>query len=309
MPTPEREIVNLQVTLGCSRNCEPCSKYFDCTSPLKQDMYKNPALRRIEERLKDVTHKIAVMSGKGGVGKSTATANLGAALKMLGARVGIIDSDFYGPSIPTITGIRKERLLVGEDGIVPVATAHDIQVASVASTLRETDVITWMGDQIRWGLYQFLGGTRWKTLDFLLIDLPPGTGEETLNVMKAIRGLSGGVIVTIPSDVSQIVVGRGITLCKKAETRILGVIENMGAMICPKCGENIDVFLSGGGFKIAELTKVPFLGTIPLDRRVAEACDAGEPFVTKYSDSEVAQSFMEIAKKIAADLDFKFHFQ
>ena len=185
--TDKKEIVSLQVTLGCSRNCEPCSKYFDCTAPLKQDMYKNPALRRIEQKLKTVKHKIAVMSGKGGVGKSTVTANLAAAFNLLGAKVGVLDSDFYGPSIPTIMGVSKNRLVVQEDGIVPVTSAHGIEVASVASTLKDTEYVTWMGDQIRWGLYQFLGGTTWSELDFLLVDLPPGTGEETLNVMKAIR--------------------------------------------------------------------------------------------------------------------------
>lgn len=300
----KKEIISLQVTLGCNRNCEPCSKYFDCTAPLKQDMYKNPALRRIEEKLKTVKHKIAVMSGKGGVGKSTTTANLAAAFNLLGAKVGILDSDFYGPSIPTIMGVSKSRLTVQEEGIVPVTSSHGIEVASVASTLKNTEYVTWMGDQIRWGLYQFLGGTTWSELDFLLIDLPPGTGEETLNVMKAIRGLSGGVIVTIPSDVSQIVVGRGIMLCKKAGTQILGVVENMGTMVCPKCHEDIDVFLSGGGIKIADEMNVPFLGTIPLDRRVAEASDAGEPFINRYPDSPASRSFLEIAKKICKDLNF-----
>ena len=124
--------------------------------------------------------------------------------------------------------------------------------------------------------------------------------------MKAIRGLSGGVIVTIPSDVSQIVVGRGISLCQKAGTKILGVLENMGTMICPKCHEDIDVFLSGGGVKIADAMKVPFLGTIPLDRRVAEASDAGEPFINRYPDSPATKSFIEIAKKICKDLNYPF---
>lgn len=304
MEKDKRDIVRLQVTLGCNKDCEGCSKFFDCTSPLKQDIYNSAIHKRIDKKLETVKYKIAVMSGKGGVGKSTTTANLAAAFNLLGAKVGILDSDFYGPSIPTIMGVGSSKLTVRSDGIVPVLSSNGIEVASVASTLKDTEYVTWMGDQIRWALYQFLGGTTWSKLDFLLIDLPPGTGEETLNVMKAIRGLSGGVIVTIPSDVSQIVVGRGIMLCKKAGTAILGVVENMGTLICPKCQEDIDVFLSGGGVKIADQMDVPFLGTIPLDRRVAEASDAGEPFVSRYPDSEAAKSFIEIAKKICADLGF-----
>ncbi|TDA63989.1 MAG: ATP-binding protein [Clostridia bacterium] len=300
----QKEIRRLQVTMGCSRNCEPCSKYFDCTSPLKYEMYKNPALRKIEKRMVGVKYKIAVMSGKGGVGKSTTTCNLGAALSMLGARVGLLDSDFYGPSVPTIMGVSRERLIVGDGGIVPAVSQQGIKVASVASTLGETDAVTWMGDQIRWALYQFLGGTDWGELDFLLIDLPPGTGEETLNVMKAIRGLSGGVVVTIPSEVSQIVVGRGIGLCQKADTRVLGVIENMGTLVCPGCGRNVDVFLTGGGRMIAEKMGVRFLGTIPLDHRVAKASDIGMPFVLSFPDSPPASAFMAIAKDIAREVGY-----
>ncbi|TDA65509.1 MAG: ATP-binding protein [Clostridia bacterium] len=304
MATEVREIRRLQVSMGCDRNCEPCSKYFDCTSPFKYEIYKNPALRRIQERLAGVKYKIAVMSGKGGVGKSTTTCNLGAALSMLGAKVGLLDSDFYGPSVPTIMGVGAGRLKVDADGIVPVVSQQGIKVASVASTLTERDAITWMGDQIRWALYQFLGGTSWGELDFLLVDLPPGTGEETLNVMKAIQGLSGGVVVTIPSEVSQIVVGRGISLCQKANTRVIGVIENMGTMLCPHCGKDVDVFMTGGGKMIAERMGVPYLGTVPLDHRVAKASDEGMPFVLRYPDSEPARGFAAVARKIAADVGF-----
>lgn len=301
----KREIVTLQAMLGCEMNCEPCPKFFDCTSEWKAKMYESPSLKRIERRLKDVKYKIAVMSGKGGVGKSTVTANLAAAFKLMGAKVGIVDSDFYGPSIPTIMGITTERLEADDEGIVPVMSSHGVKVASVASVLSETEAITWLDDLIRWALYQFLGGTVWGELDFMLIDLPPGTGEETLNVMKVIKGLSGGVILTIPSEVSQIVVGRGIGLCQKANTRVLGVIENMGRFSCPSCGTNVDIFAQGGGKKIAEKMGVPFLGTIPLDSRVSEASDHGFPFVLKYPDAPASKAFLEMAKKIAKDVGYE----
>lgn len=301
----EAEVIQLQVNLRCDRHCEVCSKYFSCTSSLRQRTLESPALRRIRERMATVKHKIAVMSGKGGVGKSTTTANLAGALTLLGARVGIVDSDFYGPSIPIMMGLAEDqKFRVGHEGIKPVISSHGIAVASVASASGETEAVTWVGEQLRWALYEFLGSTVWGDLDFLLVDLPPGTGEETSNVMKAIQDLDGGVIVTIPSGVSQIVVGRGIDLCHKAHTRVLGLIENMGTLHCPACEQNVDVFSRGGGKRIADRMQVPFLGTLPLDERVAEASDTGTPFVMKYPDSPAARSFMDMARQIAAAVEF-----
>ncbi len=298
-----REVVNLQVSMGCSRNCEPCSKYFDCSSPYKYDIYKNPALRKIEERMASVKHKIAIMSGKGGVGKSTSTGMLAYALNMFGKEVGVLDSDFYGPSMATIMGVFGQKLQVSDEGLLPLLNRQGIRVASVATALGETDCVTWMGDQIRWALYTFLGNTVWGKLDYLLIDLPPGTGEETLNVMKAIRGLSGGIIVTIPSEVSQIVVARGISLCKKAGTKILGLIENMGTFTCPSCDADIDIFMAGGGKRVAGKMGVDFLGTVPLDKKVSEACDEGVPYMVKFPDSAASKKYMEIGQEMVKVLE------
>lgn len=293
-----RQVVNMQVTMGCTRSCEPCSKYFECKSKLKYDIYNSPALRKIEKRLEKIKYKIAIMSGKGGVGKSTSTGGIAYALQMQGRKVGVLDSDFYGPSMATIMGVFGQTMNVGPDGLLPLVNAQGIKVASVASVMGEADYVTWMGDQIRWALYTFLGNTEWGEIDYLLIDLPPGTGEETLNVLKSIRGLSGGVIVTIPSEVSQIVVGRGISLCQQAGTRILGLIENMGTMTCPNCSADINVFMIGGGKRVAEKTGINFFGNVPLDRRVSEACDEGVPYMVKYPDSLAAQRYVEIAKEI-----------
>lgn len=303
MEANQTKIVTFQVSRGCSRNCESCSKYFDCSSKLKYDIYNSPALRKIEDQLAGVKYKIAVMSGKGGVGKSTSTGMLAYALANMGLKVGVLDSDFYGPSMPTIMGTFGKTMGVGAKGMLPVVNDQGILVASSASTMGEDDCVTWMGDQIRWALYSFLGNTNWGELDYLLIDLPPGTGEETTNMMKAIRGLSGGVIVTIPSEVSQIVVGRGITLCKKADTKLVGLIENMGALKCPNCETDINVFMAGGGKRVADKAGINFLGTVPLDRRVSEACDEGVPFIVKFPDSDITKKYMEIAAMVRKEIE------
>jgi len=302
----DRHITNIQVGLGCDRNCAACARFFDCTSPLKADLYKAPALRKIQKRLADIKYKIAILSGKGGVGKSTVTVNLAGALVLRGAKVGILDSDFYGPSIPTMTGVRGKRMSLTEDerGMLPVVNNQGIKVASVGATIEEAAYVTWMGDELRWGLYSFLGNTIWGELDFLLIDLPPGTGEETTNVMKAVQDLDGAIMITIPSDISQVVVGRCITLCQKGEAPILGVIENMGTMHCPSCTKSIDVFSTGGGKVVCEKTGVPYLGSIPLDSKVCDASDEGIPFVIKYPELEASKIFMGIAREIAVKIGY-----
>lgn len=304
--TEDRHIVNIQVGLACDKNCEACARFFDCTSPLKSNLYKNPALKRIKKKMATIKYKIAVLSGKGGVGKSTTTTNLAAALTMMGAKVGILDSDFYGPSIPTMTGVSGKRMSLGESqrDLLPVVNDQGIKVASVASTIEEATCVTWMGDELRWGLYTFLGNTFWGELDFLLIDLPPGTGEETTNVMKAIQDLDGAIMVTIPSDISQVVVGRCITLCNKGNAPVLGVIENMGTMHCPSCKKSIDVFPPGGGRVVCENTGVPLLGSIPLDSSVCDASDAGVPMVVKFPEAEASKIFTDIADKIARKIGF-----
>jgi ATP-binding protein involved in chromosome partitioning len=304
MAGQQAKILELQVNLACNRNCEACSKYFDCTSPLKRKIVESPFFIRAAKRMEHVKYKIAVLSGKGGVGKSTVCCNLACAFHLMGAKVGVLDSDFYGPSQGTLFGIMGESLYMTHAGIVPVVDKLGIKVATVASTLGDTEATTWLADQISWAFYQFIGGAEWGELDFLIIDLPPGTGEETLNVLRTVQDLAGGLIVTVPSEMSQVVVGRGITLCNKAKARIFGIVENMGTFVCPNCGVNIDMFLKGGGRMIAEKRDVHFLGTIPLDYKISEASDVGTPFVLRYPDSEPAKAFYDIVKDIAKQLNF-----
>jgi len=301
----KREIVSLQVALHCDKNCEPCPRYFDCTSEWKQDIYKMPALRAIKKRLSTVKHKIAVLSGKGGVGKSTTLVNLAGCFAQMGFKVGALDSDFYEPTLPSFFGIPKARLMVHKGGILPIESPSGVKVASVASTLEEYGFVTWVTDQLRWGLYTFLGGTDWGDLDVLFIDLPPGTGEECLNVLKALPDMDGVVIVTIPSDVSQIVVGRGISLCRRANTKIFGLVENMATFECPHCAVLFDVFRSGGGMRVADEMGVNFLGRIPLDSRNSAAADQGEIYSIKYKDTLGGKEYMRMAKDIIQQMGLK----
>ncbi len=306
--TEERYVKNMQVGLACDRNCEACANFYDCTSSLKENIYNNPALKRIRKKMAGIKYKIAILSGKGGVGKSTTTTNLAAAFSLMGAKVGILDSDFYGPSIPTMTGVKGKRMALGagQRDLLPVVNDQGIKVASVASTIDESKAVTWMGDELRWGLYTFLGNTNWGELDFLLIDLPPGTGEETTNVMKAVQDLDGAVMITIPSDISQVVVGRCITLCNKGNAPILGLLENMGTMNCPSCNKPVDVFPLGGGKKMCDKRGVTYLGRIPLNSEVCDASDEGVPFVIKHPEAEASKIFMDVAQQIAQQLGYKF---
>ena len=293
-----REIISLQVALHCDRNCEPCPRYFECTSEWKQDIYKMPALKAIQRRLSKVKHTIAVLSGKGGVGKSTTLVNLAGCFTKMGLKVAALDSDFYEPTLPDFFGVSKEKLKMSKGGILPVESPSVVKVASVASTLDENEYVTWVTDQLRWGLYTFLGGTDWGELDILFIDLPPGTGEECMNVLKALPNMDGVIIVTIPSDVSQIVVGRGISMCQQAGTKIFGLVENMSSFKCPYCGDDFDVFRSGGGIRISDEKEVKFLGKIPLDPLNAQAADDGEIYSIIHKETIGGQAYMQIAKDI-----------
>jgi len=300
----QRILLNLQVGARCDQECEPCARYFDCTSPLKKEIYRSPILDRIEKRMSKIRYKIAVMSGKGGVGKSTVTGNLAIALRLLDANVGILDSDFYGPTMPKIMGLEGKRMIATDEGMIPLVSKTGIKLASVASTQRGGECITWLGDDLRWALYHFLGNTQWDELDFLLIDLPSGLGEETLNMMKTIKGLNGAILVTIPPEISRMVVEKCISLCRRCHCHIFGLIENMGPLICPNCSHSIDVFASGRGKATAEATGVPFLGTIPLDRGISRASDEGIPYGIEHPHTPAAKIFKRIAEVLAKKVGF-----
>ena len=258
-------------------------------------------LRRVQERMSKVKHKIAVISGKGGVGKSVVTANLAVAFALNGreGRVGILDADIHGPCIPKIIGLKGTRLQAGPPGIFPASGPLGIKVVSMDFLLPEQETpVIWRGPLKYQAIRQFLSDIVWGELDYLFIDLPPGTGDEPLSVMQLLPDMDGVVIVTIPSEVSQGVVKKAVSFARQLKTRILGVIENMSGFICPNCGAEINIFKVGGGEKIANEMGIPFLGRIPIDPKICEDSDEGTPFILKHRDSAAAKAFTEIVKKI-----------
>ena len=253
--------------------------------------------RKIEAWMKKIRHKVAILSGKGGVGKSTLAVNMAACLAMEGrvGKVGILDADMTGPTIPKMLGIRGTSLVAGPPGIFPVVGPLGIKVVSMDFMLPsdETPVI-WRGPMKSMAIRQLLSEVVWGELDFLVVDLPPGTGDEALTVAQSIPGLDGSVIVTIPSEVSQLVVKKAVTFSRKLNVPVIGVVENMSGLVCPYCGAVIDLFGKGGGKRMAEELGVKFLGSVPLDPRLRESCDEGVPFVMKYPDSPASEAIRKI---------------
>ena len=256
---------------------------------------------KLKARMSKIKRKIAVISGKGGVGKSTVTVNLATAFAMHGHadRVGILDADIHGPSVPKIMGLTGQRLQVGPQGVFPASGSSGIKVVSMDFLLPDENApVIWRGPLKMTAIRQFLSDIVWGDLDFLLIDLPPGTGDEPLSVAQLLPEMDGVVIVTIPSEVSQIVVKKAVIFARKLGMPVIGIVENMSGFVCPKCGARIDIFRSGGGRKIAEELSVPFLGSIPIDEKVAEDSDKGIPFIVEHADSPASKAFMEIVRRI-----------
>jgi len=255
----------------------------------------------LRSRMTKIRHKIAVISGKGGVGKSLVTVNLAMALAIKGrnGRVGVLDADLHGPCVPKMLGLKGERLQSGPPGIFPALGPLNMKVVSMAFLLPSDDApVIWRGPLKMGAIRQFLSEISWGTLDYLLIDLPPGTGDESLSVLQLLPEMEGVIIVTIPSEVSQDVVKKAVSFARKMGVPILGIVENMSGMLCPHCGETIEVFSKGGGERVAKEMDVEFLGSIPLDPRISADSDEGTPFVVSHPDSTASKAFMRIVEKI-----------
>jgi ATP-binding protein involved in chromosome partitioning len=254
-------------------------------------------------RMKHVKHTVAVISGKGGVGKSTVAVNLAAAFALNGKHVGILDADIHGPSVPRLLGLTGQQVKVGPPGAFPVIGALGMKVVSIDFFLPEEQTPTiWRGPLKMTAIRQFLSDVVWGELDVLVIDLPPGTGDEPLSIAQLLPNIDGVVIVTMPSELSRAIVQKAIMFARRVGMPIIGIVENMSGYVCPGCGEKIDIFQSGGGKKMAEETGVPFLGSIPIDPKVGVDSDKGTPFVIKHTNSPAAKAFVEIVKKVEAYL-------
>ena len=243
-----------------------------------------------------IRNAIAVGSGKGGVGKSTVAVNIAVSLAQSGARVGLLDADIYGPNTPTMLGVEK---LPPPDGqrLIP-AIAHGIKMISMGLLVKPGQPLIWRGPMLNSAIRQFLGDVEWGELDYLIVDLPPGTGDASLSLAQALP-LSGAVIVTLPQLVSLEDAGRGLNMFKTLEVPILGIIENMSYLELPD-GTRMDIFGSGGGEHLAQITETTFLGTVPMDQNVRIGGDTGKPIVVSHPNSPVALALTEITQKIAA---------
>jgi ATP-binding protein involved in chromosome partitioning len=252
-----------------------------------------------ENLIPDVKHVIAVSSGKGGVGKSTVAANLACTLAMMRAKVGLMDADLYGPNIPMMMGSTTGP--EQKDGkIVPVET-HGVKLISMAFLVPEEAPLVWRGPMVHQYLQAFFRDVLWGELDYLLIDLPPGTGDVQLSLSQMVP-LAGAITVTTPQEVSLYDVRKGMAMFQKVNVPLLGIIENMSFFLCGHCGERTDIFSHGGGERAASKLGVPFLGSIPIDPAIREGGDSGHPIVVANPASPQAAAFKQIAQKLVNEL-------
>ncbi|MBD7988398.1 iron-sulfur cluster carrier protein ApbC [Luteimonas sp. Sa2BVA3] len=253
--------------------------------------------------LPQVRNIIAVGSGKGGVGKSTTAVNLALALAADGARVGILDADVYGPSIPTMLGLSGRPESPDNKTILPLR-AHGIEAMSIGLLVEQDTPMIWRGPMATSALTQLLNDTRWggdDGLDYLIVDLPPGTGDIQLTLAQKIP-VAGAVIVTTPQDVATLDARKGLKMFEKVEVAVLGLVENMAVHVCTQCGHAEHVFGEGGGARMAEQYDVPLLGSLPLERGIREHGDAGTPVVLAAPDSPAAAAYRQLAANLAAEL-------
>jgi ATP-binding protein involved in chromosome partitioning len=271
------------------------------------EMKANTAMGRVaagpaEKLLPGVRNVVAVASGKGGVGKTTTSVNLALALAETGARVGLLDGDIYGPNVPLMMGIKGKPDVQGAEGKIVPITSYGVKLISIGFFLGENDqAVIWRGPMVHSAIQQFLKDVAWGELDYLVVDLPPGTGDAPLSLSQLVP-LSGVVVVTTPQDVALQDVVKGIAMFQRLEVPIVGIVENMAYFVCPCCNPRADIFGEGGGRRLAERHRNPFLGEVPLHQSVREGGDAGRPVVIAAPDSPQAQAFRQVAGAVAARL-------
>ena len=253
---------------------------------------------RLDKRLGGIRHKFMVMSGKGGVGKTTVAINLGVVLAMEGLRVGLLDADIHGPNVPKMLGVELKPLGGAEGGLRPIEVLPNLHIISMAYLIQDKDnPVVWRGPLKHNAISQFISEVEWGPLDFFIVDLPPGTGDEPLSVAHLIKNVDGSIVITTPQDVALLDSRKSVNFSRVLKIPVLGIVENMSGMKCPHCGGDIPLFKIGGGERAAKELNVPFLGRIPIDPEMVQNCDRGMPYVTSYPNSEVTKAFQKIAQQ------------
>ncbi len=254
----------------------------------------------IKERVSRIGHTFVVLSGKGGVGKSTVAVNLALSLSGRNFSTGLLDTDVHGPSVPKLLGLSGQKLTGSNEGIVPLTCFDKLKVVSIGLLIDGNEkAVIWRGPMKANVIRQFFSEVAWGDLDYLVVDSPPGTGDEPLSVAQVLPlDKSSAVIVTTPQQVATIDVEKSITFCRQVGLPIAGIIENMSGFVCPHCGQGADIFSSGGGKRLAESFGIPFLGAIPLDPEIARSGDAEKPYVKHYAKTQTARTFDEIVERL-----------
>ena len=260
---------------------------------------------KIQDTLRNIKHVIIVMSGKGGVGKSTVSSNLAMTLSMKGYQTGIMDIDITGPNIPKMFGVEDEQLTVNDQRqLVPVTVPPSLKIMSMAFLLPEKDApVMWRGPVKMGAIKQFIEDVCWGDLDYLVVDMPPGTGDEALSIVQLIPKADGMVIVTTPQDVALLDSRKSLVFGAETHIPIIGIVENMSGFVCPHCGEVTNIFKSGGGEATAKEMNVQFLGRVPIEPGIVESGDSGLPVVLKYPESASAKAFEGIIDRIVKTVD------
>lgn len=292
------------MTNGNHNQGEPACGSGICGShgPGKKEESQFPTGENLTQRMARVKNKILILSGKGGVGKSTVAVNMSVALAMAGMKVGLLDIDVHGPSIPKLLNLEKRKIEATDSGIMPTGYGENLKVMSIAFLLQEdSEPIIWRGPMKYGVIKQFLQDVIWGELDFLIVDSPPGTGDEPLSVSQLLLEEGGGVhavIVTTPQELALSDVKKSINFCRTLSIPILGVVENMSGFVCPHCSEISEIFKTGGGEHMAREMGVRFLGRVPIDPQVVEASDLGKPYMYHYARTETAKAFGKVIKPI-----------
>jgi len=279
-----------------SKSCGANHGGGDKPNPLEQRM-------KARENMDRIPHKILVMSGKGGVGKTSVAVNLAHAFQTIGLRAGLMDVDIHGPNVPLMCGVEGAQAQVVDGRVVPVLSAGGVNVVSMSFFLPSAqEAVIWRGPVKMGAIQQFMSDVDWSDVDVLVIDCPPGTGDEPLSVAQLLGpSLDGAIIVTTPQDVSLLDSGRSVTFAKKLKIRVLGILENMAGFACPHCGEETDLFGRNGGKLAARALEVPYLGHLPISVAMVAAGDAGTPLVNEAPDDPTSRMLIRIAEGLKVD--------